>query len=139
MFGPSKCTLALGCIHTFIGQKDKIFRHALSMEHFARVVPVDIIGIWRESAERSIEFVLGNKESRIIFVPDVVTEAVNTEKERIIRMWGDVREACATAFVAWILCKNVTSYASYLSYLPPWPPKTVFLGLFLPVGSTSQT
>lgn len=139
MFGPSKCTLALGCIHTFIGQKDKIFGHALSMKHLARVVPVDLVGIGRESAERSIEFVLGNKESRIIFVPDVVTEAVNIEKERIIRMWGDVREAFANAFVAWILCKNVRSYASYLSYLPPWPPKTVFLGLFLPVGSTSQT
>jgi hypothetical protein len=109
------------------------------MKHLARVVPVDIVRIGRESSERSIEFVLGNKESRIIFVPDVVTEAVNTKKERIIRMWGDVREACANALVAWILCKNVRSYASYLSYLPPWPPKTVFLGLFLPVGSTSQT
>ena len=105
------------------------------MKHLARVVPVDLVGIGREPSERSIEFVLGNKESRIIFVPDVVTEAENREKERIIRRWCDVREA----LIAWILCKNVRSYASYLSNLPPWPPKTVFLGLFLPVGSTSQT
>ena len=105
------------------------------MKHLARVVPVDLVGIGREPTEWSIEFVLGNKESRMIFGPDVVTEAVNREKERIIRRWCDVREA----LIAWILCKNVRSYASYLSNRPPWPPKTVFLGLFLPVGSTSQT
>lgn len=109
------------------------------MKHLARVVPVDLVGIGREPTEWSIEFVLGNKESRMIFGPDVVTEAVNRGKKRIIRMWCDVREACENALVAWILCKNVRSYASYLSNLPPWPPKTVFLGLFLPVGSTSQT
>ena len=67
------------------------------MKHLARVVPVDLVGIGREPTEWSIEFVLGNKESRIIFVPDVVTEAVNRKKERIIRMWCDVREACENA------------------------------------------
>lgn len=72
------------------------------MKYLARVVPVDLVGIGREPTEWSIEFVLGNKESRVIFVPDVVTEAVNREKERIVRMWCDVREACENALVAWI-------------------------------------
>ena len=75
MFRPSECALILGGIETLVGQKNEVLHGPFSVKHLARVVPVNFTGIWRKSPQCTVEFIFRNKESGIVFVPDVVTKA----------------------------------------------------------------